>query len=119
MDLVLLETVEEDNEDTAESEQEEEDESDEEDADADSDVVGTWIEALYAMGAVPDEDDLNYDDQWYFDQMGGDDGQLDDDDDDGTGLEDEEPADHPPEKRKDPMEPLPDYNKPNYAQENG
>jgi hypothetical protein len=54
----LLETAEEDNEDAAESEQ------DEEDADADPDVVGTWIEALNAMGAVPDEDDLNYDDQW-------------------------------------------------------
>jgi hypothetical protein len=61
MDLVLLETVEEDNEDAAESEQDEEDESDEEDADADPDVVGTWIvEALNAMGgADPDDDDLN------------------------------------------------------------
>jgi hypothetical protein len=72
MDLVLLETVEEDDEDAAESEQEEP-ESDEE-YDADPDVVGTWIEALNAMGADPDEDDLDYDDQWYFDQMGGDDG---------------------------------------------
>jgi hypothetical protein len=51
--------------------------------------------------------------------MGEDDGPLDDDDDDGIDVEDKEPADHPPEKRKDPMEPLPDYNIPNYAQENG
>jgi hypothetical protein len=51
--------------------------------------------------------------------MGEDDGPLDDDDDDSTDVEDEEPADHPPEKRKDIMDPLPDYNIPNYAQENG
>jgi hypothetical protein len=99
------------------------DESDEEsESDDDPDVVSTWIEALNAMGADPDEDELNYDDQWYYDQMGGDDGLLDDDDDDGTNLEDEqpeEPAEDPPEKREDPMEPLPDYNIPNYRQENG
>jgi hypothetical protein len=50
-------------------------------------VVGTWIEALNAMGADPDEDDLNYNDQWYFDRMGKDDGPLDDDDDEGTDVE--------------------------------
>jgi hypothetical protein len=119
MDLVLLETVEEDNKDAAESEQDAEDESDEEDANADLAVVGTWIEALNAMRADPDKDDLNYDDQWYFDRMGEDDGPLDDNDYDSIDVEDEEPADHPPEKRKDPMEPLPDYNIPMYAQENG
>jgi hypothetical protein len=82
--------------------------------------VGTWLEALNEMGADPDEDDLDYDDQRYFGQMGGDDGSFNDDDDDDADPEVEEPVDHPPEKRKDPMEPLPDYNIPNYAeQENG
>jgi hypothetical protein len=115
MDLVLLETTEEDNEDAAESEQDEEDA----DANADPDVVGTCIGALNAMGADPDEDDLNFDDQCYFDRMGENDGPLDDDDDDGIDVDDEEPADHPPEKRTDPMEPFPDYSIPNDAQENG
>jgi hypothetical protein len=67
-------------------------------------VVGSWIEA---MGADLDENDLNYDDQWYFDRMGEDDGPLDDDDDDGTDVEDEESADHPPENVKIPWSHFP------------